>query len=72
MLKLVSFSQLNFEKLFIICHATDVNIQSPQFVDPKMQYSEYHRPSRPYLDHQAKSEIDSLASELQDAKNHLG
>lgn len=55
-----------------VCHTIDVNMQSPQFVDPKMQYSEYHRPSRPYLDHQAKSEIDSLASELQDAKNHLG
>lgn len=49
-----------------------MNVQSPQFVDPKMQYSEYHRPSRPYLDHHAKDEIESLASELQAAKNHLG
>jgi hypothetical protein len=51
---------------------SDANIQSPQFVDPKMQYSEYHRPSRPYIDHHAEGELESLASELQDAKNHLG
>ena len=41
-------------------------------MDPKMQYSEYHRPSRPYLDHHDESELESLASELQNAKNHLG
>ena len=37
-----------------------------------MQFSEYHRPSRPYVsaEQQANSEIQSLASELQDAKNY--
>ena len=68
MLKLVSFNYDKFREsysfiyLCISAIPPDVNVQSPQFVDPKMQYSEYHRPSRPYLDHQAESELKSLAS----------
>ena len=52
-----------------ICICADVNAQSPQWADDKIQYSEYHRPSRPYIDQQARNEIDSVASELQNAEN---
>lgn len=44
-----------------------VNDEGPRRVDPKMQYSEYYRPSRPVVsaEHQAKIDIENPADEFQ-------
>lgn len=56
------------DKIYSPKHA-ESTIQSSPLVDPKIQYSEFHRPSRPYISpkQQAQSEIES---ELKYAKNH--
>lgn len=46
--------------LFLILEST---IQSSPLVDPKIQYSEYHRPSRPYVSPKQQA-LDEIESEL--------
>lgn len=56
-------------KTIIIISGADVQ-RAQHYTDPKMKYSEYHRPSRPYVsaEQQTLSDVESLASELQNAK----
>ena len=50
---------------------TGAKVQRSGTVDPKMQYLADHRPSRPYVsaEMQALSDVESLVSELDYAKN---
>ena len=55
----------------LLCNPTGAEVQSSKVADPKLQYLDDHRPSRPYVsnDVKAQSDMESLVSELAYAKN---
>ena len=56
----------------LLCNPTGAKAQSSEVADPKLQYLDHHRPSRPYVSDDVKAQSDdleSLVSELAYAKN---